>query len=101
MSEPRITVCISLSEDGQPFEVQLYANKAGIRRLIDELSTLDEHNDHFHLFSETWGGDDLRIVPYEPQREIAADHLKVLFRTDAWDLEHFPRVMKAPPAEAQ
>ena len=98
MSESRITVCIGMSEDGKPLEVQVYANKAGIRRLIDELSALDERNDHFHLFSGAWGGYDLGTVSYEPKREIVADRLKVLFRTDAWDAEHFPEVMKMPSA---
>ncbi|WP_298745495.1 hypothetical protein [uncultured Brevundimonas sp.] len=46
MSEPRITVTMDASGDGQSGEVRIYANEAGVQALIRELSALSRTNDH-------------------------------------------------------
>jgi hypothetical protein len=92
MSEPRITVTIDTSGDGPSDEVRIYANEAGVQALIRELSALSRTNDHFHMMSPNWGGDELRAVVYEPD-ELAIDHLKVIIRQDDWDREFFRHVL--------
>lgn len=91
MPEARITVGVVKGDDGQS-EVLLYCNAEGRALLIQELQRLDETNDHFHLYSEEWGGEELRTHSYDGKP--VAHHLKVLFRPDHWDEEHYPHVMK-------
>ena len=87
---PRIT--IEVPDADSPQEVFVYVNPEGINQLISDLKKLSEDHDHFHLFSEDWGGYDLSTEKYDP-KATTAKHLKVMFRPDEWDKKHFPHVM--------
>lgn len=40
------------------FEVEIFCNKEGLKKLISELQNLGE-NDHVHLSTPSWGGNEL------------------------------------------
>ena len=88
----RITVVVDPSPDGAPDKVEIYLNEAGLAKLLDELRGLSEQNDHFHMFTEDWGSDELMNRAYSPSQHVV-HHLKVLFRPDEWDSRYFPHVM--------
>ena len=81
---PRIT--LNLTANG---ELEIWLNPEGRDVLVKELQGLSERNDHFHfgpsgeveVSSRTYRSDDKLL------------HGKVLFRPDAWDVEHFPHVI--------
>ncbi len=85
--KPRVTV--NLSSDGQ-FEI--WMNREGRDRFVEELGMLHEGNDHFHLSSGDSGDIELSTVAYGPTDRVLGDG-KVLFRTDEWDQLHYPHVM--------
>lgn len=95
MAKPRITFTMQRSENGRPSELQVYVNPEGRDLLVKELTQLDERWDHAHLQDEKWTTDvPLQTRAYVPEREEIIDCVKILFRTDEWDAEHFPHVLK-------
>ena len=84
---PRIT--ISVSKDG---EFELWLNPGGRDLLVRELTGLTERNDHFHLGPDESSEVRVSTRAYKDGDQVFA-YGKVLFRTDAWDLEYFPHVM--------
>lgn len=99
MAKPRIILQVS-EEGGQSGNVEIYVNGEGLALLIEELQALSKRNDHFHLFAPQWGMPDgpLRLTPYD-SNQATAGHLKVLYRPDDWDKEHFPEVLAAHQIE--
>lgn len=86
---PRIT--INLTTDG---EFQLWLNEEGRDLLVRELQRLNERNEHFHLGPKDMDGEvPTSSRPYHPSDKVL-EWGKVLFRTDDWDREHFPHVMR-------
>lgn len=75
-----------------PEIVDIRLNETGRQRLIAELQALNEQSDHFHMFTEDWGSDELRNRPYEPGDQVV-HHLKVHYRPDSWDREYCPHVL--------
>ncbi len=92
MAERRMTIAMDVDPDG---ELRIYVNPEGREWLVKELQRLSAENDHFHLFSPEWGGDDLNNVPYDDKDRIVHG-AKVLLRLDEWDQQYFPHVMKRP-----
>jgi len=94
--KPRVTV--SIQSNGS-FDIRV--NEPGRQRLIEELQGLSERWDHFHLdhFDDVEIADStdipLAAVPYNATDRVLLNG-KVLFRSDDWDLEHFPHVMEEP-----
>jgi hypothetical protein len=87
--EARIT--INENADG---ELEIWLNPAGRDILSDALKALDEMNDHIHLAPEgTYNDIELRTIPYRPNDKLF-DQCKIMHRPDAWDIEHFPHVMR-------
>ena len=85
---PRIT--LTRTEDGR---LEIWLNEAGRDLLVKELQGLSEQSDHFHFGpSEEDAEVPVRSIAYRPDDEVL-DWGKVLFRTDAWDAEHFPHVL--------
>jgi hypothetical protein len=85
--KPRIT--ISLSAYG---ELQIWLNPEGRDSLIRELQALNEKHDHFHLAPDGMGDVETSKRVYRADDQLL-EWGKVMFRTDAWDREHFPHVM--------
>lgn len=83
----RITV--STTKDGQ-FEIWL--NEAGRDLLVKQLLSLNENNEHLHL--GCWPGVDIELAEqsYRPGDTVVGAG-EILFRTDAWDREHYPHVI--------
>lgn len=86
------SITIEVPNAGNPEEVFVYLNPEGVEQLISDLQNLSEKRDHFHLFSEDWGGDDLSTEKYDA-KATTVKHLKVMFRLDEWDEKYFPHVM--------
>ena len=86
--KPRITFC--LTPEGT---LEMYFNDEGRKQFIQELSKLNERNEHFH-FAPTSIDSELAVstVPYRTE-DKTLDYGKVLFRTDKWDRQYFPHVM--------
>jgi hypothetical protein len=86
--KPRITFC--LTPEGT---LEMYFNDEGRKQFIQELSKLNEQDEHFHVApSEIDSNIVVSSLPYRPE-DKALDYGKVLFRTDAWDRQYFPHVM--------
>jgi len=95
MSKPRITCVVTKGDSGEPAEVFFYLNPEGRDLLVKELLHLDERWDHLHIEPEEWTVDlPLQIKAYVPESETAIQHVKMMYRPDAWDEVHFPHVMK-------
>ncbi len=87
--DPRIT--INLTADG---EFQIWLNAEGRDLLVRELQQLSEKDDHFHLMPKDMTGHvPTSSRPYDPSDKVL-EWGKVLFRTDDWDREHYPHVMR-------
>jgi hypothetical protein len=100
MAKPRITFVVKKDERGEPVEVYLYVNPEGRDQLVGELQHLSEQSDHFHMQPDELTAEVLiRDVPYEAG-EIIPWHVKVMFRTDEWDRQYFPHVIKDDGAGA-
>jgi hypothetical protein len=92
--KPRIT--INLDAQGA---LEIWLNEAGRAQLIRELQALSASNDHFHIGPIYEGNmSDLEVssIPYRPT-DAVVDLGKVLFRTDEWDRQYFPHVMRPTP----
>jgi len=86
--KPRITFC--LTPEGT---LEIYFNEEGRNQFIQELSRLNEQNEHFHFAPATIDSDmAVSSLPYRLE-DKALDYGKALFRTDAWDRQYFPHVM--------
>jgi hypothetical protein len=86
---PRIT--INLTADG---EFQIWLNEEGRDLLVRELQRLNERDEHFHLMPKDMDGHvPTSSRPYHPSDKVL-EWGKVLFRTDDWDKEHYPHVMR-------
>ncbi|MBL8557274.1 MAG: hypothetical protein JNM47_01020 [Hyphomonadaceae bacterium] len=96
MAKTRITFEFDIDDDGKPGEFNIYLNPEARDWLVSELLSLDERNDHFHLWSMAWTPDEVGLSQL-PYRGKVIDSAKILFRTDAWDEEHFPHVMQPQP----
>jgi hypothetical protein len=95
MSKPRITCVVTKDDNGDPAEVFFYLNPEGRDLLVKELLHLDERWDHLHIQPEEWTVDlPLQISAYVPDQETVIQHVKMMYRPDAWDEEHFPHVLK-------
>jgi hypothetical protein len=100
MARPRITVVVKKDEGGESAEVYFYLNPEGRDQLVAELQHLSERSDHFHMQPDELVAEvPLRAVPYE-SGEIIPWHVKMMFRTDDWDRQYFPHVMKDDDASA-
>lgn len=90
--KPRITFC--LTPEGT---LEIFLNEEGRHRLIQQLSRLDEKNEHFH-FAPSDIDSELSVssIPYRPEDKVL-EHGKVLLRTDAWDKRYYPHVMTDTP----
>jgi hypothetical protein len=84
-------ITINITSGG---EFELWMNGEGRDLLVKELQQLDERNDHFHIAPKPMGDIEASARPYRPDDKVL-EWGKVLFRTDAWDLEHFPHVMES------
>ena len=94
MAKPRITFALERTKTGELGELQVYLNPEGRELLIKELAGLDERWDHIHLQDQNWTIDvPLQTQAYVPDREEIIDSVKILFRPDEWDREHFPHVL--------
>jgi hypothetical protein len=83
----RITV--SLTAKG---EFEIWLNEQGRDLLVRKLQHLSEKNDHFHLGPKDIGEVEVSSRSYRPDDKVL-EYGKVLFRTDAWDMEYFPHVL--------
>ena len=94
MAKPRITFALRKSESDELGELQIYLNPEGRDLLVKELSGLTERWDHVHLQDENWTIEiPLQTRAYVPEQEEIIDSVKILFRPDEWDAEHFPHVL--------
>jgi hypothetical protein len=84
----RITV--NLTADG---EFQIWLNEEGRDRLVRELQGLSDRNDHFHFGPKDFGEVEVSSIAYSPGDKVFG-YGKVLFRTDSWDREYFPHVLR-------
>lgn len=84
----RITVNLTASG-----EFELWLNEEGRDRLVRELQHLSEQSDHFHLGPDDSWEVKVSSVGYRPDDKLL-QHGKVLFRTDAWDRQHFSHVLR-------
>ena len=56
----QLTVEVELKESGSPIgEVAICFDEEGLRILREKLQLLEEHHDHEHLMTPSWGGDSL------------------------------------------
>jgi hypothetical protein len=97
-SRPRITLDIDQGPDGKPNELCIYVNESGRMALIELLQGLSATSDHEHLLARSWSLDDIGLdeVAYRDEARVI-DAAKILFRPDAWDEEHYPKVMNNQP----
>ncbi|WP_304069771.1 hypothetical protein [Maricaulis maris] len=97
-SRPRITLDIDQDPDGKPGELCIYVNESGRVALIELLQGLSMAWDHEHLLGRSWSTDDIGLdeVAYRDEARVISA-AKILFRPDAWDEEHFPKVMNNQP----
>ena len=87
--KPRIT--INLTEMG---ELEIWVNETGRDLLVSELQRLSEKKDHLHFGPAEIGELGVCSRAYRPSDRIL-EYGKVLFRTDDWDMQHFPHVLDA------
>ena len=87
--KPRIT--FSLTPSGS---LEMFFNEEGRQLFIQELSRLDERNDHFH-FAPAILDSEMTVSSraYKPDDRLL-EYGKVLFRPDAWDKQYYPHVME-------
>lgn len=61
-------------------EIEIHANKEGLRYLIDQLNNmyLSNKNDHYHLMTPSWAGNELTE---EKQNEASTliNHVRIVF----------------------
>ena len=89
---PRITFCLTAGGT-----LDIFLNEAGRRQLIEELARLDEKHDHFHFAPPDIDSElSVSTIPYRTEDKVL-EYGKVLFRSDAWDKQHYPHVMKEVP----
>ena len=81
-------ITMNLNAEG---ELEIWLNPEGRDLLVKELQGLSETNDHFHLRPSPFGEVEISNRPYRPNDKVL-EYGKVLFRTDAWDVKHFPHV---------
>ena len=81
-------ITMNLNAEG---ELEIWLNPEGRDLLVKELQGLSETNDHFHLGPSPFGEVEISNRPYRPNDKVL-EYGKVLFRTDAWDVKHFPHV---------
>ncbi len=84
----RITV--NVTADG---EFELWLNEEGRDLFVRELQRLNKRNEHFHLGSYEGAEVVVSSVAYRPDDKLL-EYGKVYLRTDAWDRDHFPHVLK-------
>lgn len=108
MGKPRITIQIvpkGQTPDTQlsgtqtsgaqaPGAIEMFLNEEGVDLLVRELKSLSKQNDHCHLFAPEWGDGSgpLNLVAYDGSASTVG-HLKILFRPDDWDREHYPHTV--------
>ena len=85
-------ITVEMSRDAP--EVQIFVDREGLdllKKEIDRLVTKDP-SEHFHLFSENWGGRDLTEKPVQ-EEAVCADHLKVtlLYESQFTDIDDYPK----------
>lgn len=67
-------------------EVYVYLDEAGRQRLIRALQRLEfPRNDHEHLHSEEWAGDELTVEQTQAT-SLRVHHLKIFLRPEGEDL---------------
>ena len=95
--KPRIT--LSVTSDGQ---LEIWLNEKGRDLLVAQLQALNERNDHIHLAepSAMFGDIDLSILAYDAKDTIFK-YGKIYFRTDEWDRQYFPHVMRDEPSDSE
>jgi len=87
--KPRIT--FSLTPSGS---LEMFFNEEGRQLFIQELSRLDERNDHFHFAPAALDSEmTVSSRAYKPDDRLL-EYGKVLFRPDAWDKQYYPHVME-------
>jgi len=82
-------ITINLNADG---ELEIWLNPEGRDMLVKHLQGLSETNDHCHLGPSPFGEVEVSNRPYRLNDKVL-EYGKILFRTDAWDAEHFPHVV--------
>ncbi len=70
-------------------QIEVYLDRAGRDRLVRELNSLNDTNDHFHMFSPAWGGDELTEERQEAGTLIGR-HVKIYLRPDGETLWSVP-----------
>jgi hypothetical protein len=83
-------ITFSLTADG---ELEVWLNEQGRDLLVRELQMLNEKNDHFHFGAAEGSEVKVSYRAYRPDDKIF-EYGKVLFRTDAWDRQHYPHVLE-------
>ena len=86
--KPRIT--FSLTPGGS---LEMFFNEEGRQLFIQELSRLNEQNDHFHFAPATLDSEMIVSSRAYNSGDRVLDHGKVLFRPDAWDKQYYPHVI--------
>lgn len=74
-SREKLSAQVEIAENGTGvLEIQI--DRAAIDQLIKDLTALKDAGDHFHYFSEDWGGHNLTIDPHHPQ-SAPVHHIKI------------------------
>ena len=85
---------ITVEIDRETPEVQIFLDHEGLALLKQEIDRLAqrEPSEHFHLFSENWGGQELTDKAVQ-DKAICADHLKVtlLYESQFADIDDVPQ----------
>jgi hypothetical protein len=87
-----VRITFSLTAKG---DLELWLNEQGRDLLVRELQKLGERNDHFHFGHENGAELEVSSRAYRPDDKVL-EYGKVLFRTDAWDEQHYPHVLDGP-----
>jgi hypothetical protein len=88
--KPRIALSVT---SGGYLEIRL--NEKGRDLVVTQLQALNEQNDHIHLVepSAMFGDIELSMLAYDTA-DTVVKYGKIYFRTDEWDEQYFPHVMR-------
>ena len=94
MTESTFLLSINTSEDGDT--VHIHADEEGLRLLGEEIDNIRaalarEEAPHSHLFSESWGGQDLTESMLQSERDAKCQqvhHVKLYGWSGEWKSKH-------------
>jgi hypothetical protein len=71
---------LTFETDSETKHLEIHLNKEGARYLIDNLNRLYENNknDHTHMMSSDWGGDELSDEK-QNNSSMIFNHVKIIF----------------------